>query len=202
MSTTQHPSTFWRPNYMQTWESLHRQSRVPNVPVTHTRLGILHTDRAPNRLPHISSLNHCTPPRKDLLEEDRSVKQVKRPGCSSWLQLLSCSFFFFSIPLMKSAPSKEGREKVKRHISKTYSLESHSVKSCLILKSSFTPIWIHGHHCIHASVFRRWMCHFAGTSMDLGSWGKGRGHVMDVFPTEIKHFDLSDMKRLCDSGKT
>lgn len=38
--------------------------------------------------------------------------------------------------------------------------------------------------------------------MDLGSWGKGRGHVMDVFPTEIKHFDLSDMKRLCDSGKT
>lgn len=91
---------------MQTWEQLHRQSGVPNAPQK-WGLGILYIAKAPSQPTHISFLKHYPPPNKDLLEEDRSVNQVKRPRYSSWLQL----FFFSSIPVMTSAPNEEGEEK-------------------------------------------------------------------------------------------
>lgn len=66
--------------------------------------------------------------------------------------------------------------------------------------SSYIGIVLFPHdcHCMHASVLKMRRCCFVGTSKDLESKGKGRWFVMNIFPTKVKHFDLSKTKRLCD----
>lgn len=54
--------------------------------------------------------------------------------------------------------------------------------------------------CVHLS-FKMCRCPLVGTSKDLESQRKGREFVMNIFPTAVKHFDLSNKKKLCDCGK-
>lgn len=54
---------------------------------------------------------------------------------------------------------------------------------------------------MQASVLKMYRCPLIGTSEDLESQGKGKEFVMNIFPTKVKHFDLSNIKRLCDYGK-